>query len=160
MLSRELQLRILKEYASVYPQMVHENWIYDGFTPDQARANVFYLSEHGLIEAKWNHMLDGGVVVGALRISAKGMDFLQDDGGLGAILGVLTVRLHDDTIRALLIQKVQESDEPDGVKARLVDAIKSAPAETLKTLTQKAVEAGIQSLPNAVQLLQGWLANG
>ncbi len=102
--------------------------------------------------------MSGEVQYGPALITAKGLDFIQDDGGLSAILGVVTVKLHDDTIRRLLIDKVQASEEPEGVKERLVDAIKSAPAETLKTVVQKTLEAGIQSLPNAVQLLQGWLS--
>ncbi|EIR5426104.1 hypothetical protein LW795_005216, partial [Salmonella enterica] len=34
-------------------------------------------------------------------ITHKGIDFIRDDGGLGAILNVQTVKFHDSTITAL-----------------------------------------------------------
>lgn len=157
MLSRDLQLTLLNEYAKIYPSYGRPNPQIDGFTDQQVQANLFYLSEHGLFHAKWDHMLNGSAVSGNIRLSAKGMDFLQDDGGLGAILGVVTVKLHDDTIRALLIDKVEKSDAAPSTKAHLIAAIKSLPAEGLKSLAQKAMDAGIEHLPSAIQPLQEWL---
>ncbi len=154
LLDRAYQRELLNELAALYPKRGTFQ------TDDRNRlvVNLHYLTEHGLINAEFPRLLSGEVQYGPALITAKGLDFIQDDGGLSAILGVVTVKLHDDTIRRLLIDKVQASEEPDGVKERLVDAIKSAPAETLKTVVQKTLEAGIQSLPNAVQLLQGWLS--
>src|SRR3546814_11319972 len=82
------------------------------------------------------------------KITAKGIDFIADDGGLGAILNVQTIRLHEDSIRALLIKQVEASDVSQSVKERLVDKIKSMPADGIGTLTEKALEAGLKALPN------------
>lgn len=58
-------------------------------------------------------------------LTAKGLDFIADDGGLGAILGDVTVRLHGDALRDLLISRVQSSGEDETVKAKVVAKLKS-----------------------------------
>ena len=153
-LDRNYQRELLIELAENYPanHFIREN---DG---KKYLINIAYLSEHGLTEVRFHQDLSGTMSISHCKITARGLDFLQDDGGLTSILEVVTVKLHDDTIRQLLIDRVEASTEDLTVKAQLVDAIKSAPAETLKTVTQKALEAGVQNLPNAVQLLQGWLS--
>lgn len=154
LLDRDFQRKLLKDLAELYPRR-------GKFTDEDHESlvvNLHYLAEHGLVEAAFSHVNHGNIIIGPAVITAKGLDFIQDDGGLSAVLGVVTVKLHDDTIRQLLIDRVQASQEPEGVKEKLVDAIKSAPAETLKTVTQQALEAGIRNLPNAVQLLQEWLS--
>ncbi len=161
-LDREVQKELLEFLGARYPaETGHDELLKAGFSEAAASANLEYLAGHGLLERSEQRLLRKPFYPHVwVKLSSAGIDFQLGDGGLGAILGVVTVRLHDDTIRALLIDKVQASAGPEGVKAKLVDAIKSAPAETLRTVTQRAVEAGIQNLPNAVQLLQGWLANG
>lgn len=158
MLSRELQKLILTQYASVYPDLVSENFEYEGFSKDAAKSNIFYLSEHGLIEGSWTYELDGKPFSGALRIPAKGMDFLQDDGGLSAILGTITIKLHDDKIRALLIDRIEKSDADPVSKGGMIAAIKALPAEALKKLAHKAMDAGIEHLPRKFEQLQALLS--
>ena len=46
-----------------------------------------------------------------------GIDFLTDDGGLSAILGVVTVKLHSDTIQALIAAKIDQAEISDSEKA-------------------------------------------
>ncbi len=41
------------------------------------------------------------------RITAKSIDLLEDDGGVSAILGVVTAKLHEDTIRNLVLAEVK-----------------------------------------------------
>ena len=53
--------------------------------------------------------LGGKITWGGARITAKGIDFLEDDGGLSAILGVVTVKLHADTLREMLAKKIDAS---------------------------------------------------
>lgn len=94
------------------------------------------------------------------KISAKGLDFLADDGGLSAILGVVTVRLHEDTIKSLLIDRVRQSPGDATIKGKLIDAIKKQPAEALSTLTTKLLEEALVQLPNALPMLQRFFGGG
>jgi hypothetical protein len=112
------------------------------------------MHEHGLLEAKRLMLVSGALSLSSVKATARGMDFLQDDGGLSAILGVVTLRLHDETIRDLLLTKVQQSDAPASVKTRLADAIRSLPADDLKATTMALLEAGLNNLPNPVLTLQ------
>lgn len=156
LLDRGFQLELLQHFAERYPHSpsIDEDFPYRS---NQLLVNLHYLSEHGLILGDWIQGSAGRAIPHRFRITAKGLDFLQNDGGLSAILGVVTVKLHDDTIRALLIDKVEKSDATPSAKTHLIAAIKSLPAEGLKSLAQKAMDAGIEHLPSAIQPLREWL---
>lgn len=89
-----------------------------------------------------------------LWITAKGMGFLTDDGGLSPILDVVTVKLHEDTLKELIGQRIAESDLPAPEKSRLLDQLKSLPGETIKHLTLKLVDVGLSNRPAALQAIE------
>lgn len=91
------------------------------------------------------------------KITARGMDFLADDGGLSAILGVVTVKLHEETLKELIGQKISESDLTAPEKSRLLDQLKSLPAKTGKHLTQKLVDAGLPNWPAALRAIESFV---
>ncbi len=150
-LNRDLQLKILRSLESAYPEDISdEDWRalnvkYDGPT---IRSNLFYLHEHGLID--WN-VTDAGF---RLKATCKGIDFLADDGGLAAILGVLTIRFHGDTIKALIEQKIVESDLDPSDKPRFVDALRSLPADATKHLTMKLLDLAVTHAPGALHAIR------
>ncbi|UQI38830.1 hypothetical protein [Vreelandella venusta] len=83
-------------------------------------------------------------------ITARGIDFLEDDGGLSAILGTVTVKLHADTIRDLIDAKITESNTiPEQEKPALREALKGMKEEGLKQLTTRLVSYGIEQAPSA-----------
>lgn len=88
------------------------------------------------------------------------MDFLADDGGLSAILGVLTVKLHDETIRHLIEARINSSDLPAEQKAGLLATLKDLPGEALKHLTEKLLDAGLDNWPVALLAIQMYLQGG
>ncbi|WNB79610.1 MULTISPECIES: hypothetical protein [unclassified Stenotrophomonas] len=98
--------------------------------------------------------LDGRLTLSFAKITAKGMDFLAGDGGLGAILGVVTIKLHEETLRHLIEAKVLESDLPQTQKQRLLDQLRQLPAETTKHLATQLVDAGLKNWPAAFLLLR------
>lgn len=157
-LDRELQKKILLALQERYPSLAPSGLV--GTLAPNAMQNLYYLWEHGLIEATWTRVISGDLHCGGARITAKGMDFLADDGGLSAILGVVTVKLHEDTIKALLIDEVEKTDAPAGVKAKLIAQIKAAPAEAVKTVVTEAAKAGLASSPALIPWLQTLLALG
>lgn len=154
MLSRELQRRVLERLAEAYPSAVSAG-VFKGWEPTMLpiAGALSYLQEHGLAWFDGKTMRDGQVNFGVAKITAKGLDFLADDGGLSAILGMVTVKLHDDTVRQLLLAKVDASDAPASVKERLRDGIRSLPAEGLKAATMDLLKAGLDQLPDAIPRL-------
>jgi len=151
-LDRALQKKILEVLGSVYPEPLGAR-IYLLGDPDKVllRANLAYLGELGLVESILPAAEQRAHVprINATKITAKGLDFLEQDGGLSAILGTVTVKLHADTIRDLLETRIMESQLPATEKKRFVDQLKELPGEALKTLTNKLIEKACDN-PEAV----------
>lgn len=152
---RSAQRALLDQLIESYPVGVDIPELeFDG-EPDVLTAHLAYLEEHGLIEVEWIEGIGYPREAGWAAIKAKGIDFLADDGGLSAILGVVTVKLHSETIRDLLIARVSGSDEPETVKGQVIAQLKATPTQALGQLTERALDAGLRSLPNIGTVLQG-----
>lgn len=119
-------------------------------TVDTVETEVRYLAELGLLYADY-YMSEG---VSWARITSEGRDYIDPTGGIGAELNVVTVRLHEDTIRQIFINRVKASDADETVKSKLVDQLKALPAEGLSKLAEKALEEGLRYMPHALQWLQ------
>lgn len=163
MLDRARQREVLEYLASVYPKAAYPKDIIAALSCPISDhdpiflANITYLDELGLIKASFASLSTLSASYGALtsaKITARGLDFLQDDGGMSAILGVVTVKLHDDTIKALLVQHVSESEGDDTAKAKVIEAIKSLPAEATKSIATRLIEHGLSTAPRGLAGLQ------
>lgn len=116
-------------------------------------VNACYLRGHGLLDCSIAESFGKPIAVVTATITERGLDFLADDGGLTAILGTVTIRLHDDTLRALLRQRVAQSDLPMAEKETIADHLKSVPGEVLSNLATRFLEEGLTRLPDAIPLL-------
>ena len=82
---RRMQLDILLYLKERYPlhatvdEMPHCD-------DDDFNANLHYLIEHGLVEGNVIHDHGFDLLVVNPRLTARGLDFLEDDGGPAAIL--------------------------------------------------------------------------
>lgn len=151
-LDRNLQREILKELNNIYPDSkTYEYWIDAAIaqvvgvieTVGEAElyiakrsANLQYLAEHGLVV-----FVDKTRITSTVKITAKGIDFLMDDGGLSAILGVVTVKLHSDTIQALIAAKIDQAEISDSEKSWLKKELGKIKDTALSTLTANAINA-------------------
>jgi hypothetical protein len=156
LLDRRYQRTLLNTLATEYPQHRKSGDIF-GRADGRLCVNLAYLEEHGLVRLKWsaNHMAREPLEA---IITAKGLDFLQDDGGLGAILGVVTVKLHEETIKRLLADAVQRLAEKPGVKRRVIEQIHALPAEATKTLMVESLKEGLTRIPDLVAFLRPWVS--
>jgi len=150
---RELQGKILLFLNERYPEEIQTNEMPDN-REDNFNRCMHYLYEHKLIDG---HILQEFRSVDrffAAKITAQGIDFLASDGGLSAILGVLTIRIHPDSIQAIIVAKIEASSIPEEHKSKLKEAIKNAHStvvtEVLKRLTGIAFDHG----PAALDFLQ------
>jgi len=119
-------------------------------TVDTVETEVRYLAELGLLYADY-YMSEG---VAWARITSQGRDYVDPTGGIGGELKVVTVKLHEDTLRQIFINRVNASDADSTVKGKLIDQIKSLPSEALSKLAEKALEEGLRYMPHALQWLQ------
>lgn len=156
-LDRDLQKKLLNTLKEAYPQSLPFRQIIGNKPTDDTVAkiisNIAYLEEHGLVDVKWTRVLSGSEP-SLSKITAKGLDFLENDGGLTALLGVVTVKLHEETIKELMIAKIQSSDAEPTVKKNLIDTLKKLPADGMKELSMAVLRQGIDSIPNAVDWFQ------
>ncbi|MGF6878383.1 hypothetical protein [Paraburkholderia sp. MM5477-R1] len=153
-LDRALQRALLQALADDYPKAISaESWkaLASQYGDDVVRANALYLDGHGLVT--WN-MGSAGF---RLSITPAGLDFLADDGGLTAILSVVTIKFHEDTLRELIGLRIAESDLAQPDKKRLLDQLRELPGETIKHLTLKLVDAGLANWPVALQAIGTFL---
>lgn len=150
---RATQRRILETLARSYPDATSLGDMAAISEVTDLRRELHYLAAHDLVTFK-NIEYSGGSQLRDMRITAKGIDFLADDGGLGAILDVVTVRLDVASFQALLVREVEGSSEPETVKRKLVSQIKSLPAEAVKALVTEGVKGALRHAPNGVRWLQ------
>ncbi|MCH7309216.1 hypothetical protein MMO38_13905 [Acinetobacter sp. NIPH 1852] len=159
-LDRELQNIILTLAAEAHPSELDENRL--PLTMDTSDikfySNLRYLEEHGLIKPNsYSVSLDGIHFIEFITITAKGLDFLADDGGLSAILNVVTVKFEANTLKAILESRINQSDLAPEYKQSMIDALQELPAESIKHLSTKLLDASLDSLPSAILLIGTYL---
>ncbi|WP_238888606.1 hypothetical protein [Achromobacter insuavis] len=161
-LDRDLQRAILEKLAAAYPGDTHAAWkeIQLMATEESVIGSLLYLEAHGLLRSGLMRPLGGKWRINSaqFQITHLGLDFLQDDGGLSAVLGVVTIKFHDDTIKSLIEAKILQSDLPQPEKKRWTDQLRSLPAEATKHLVLKLVDKGLDSGPATLAAIGAILA--
>jgi len=154
LIDRLMQRRILEFLAELSPYPASpEDGKFNGRSMHTLRQ-FWYLDQHGLIKGTFGP----GQYESALRcweasITAKGLDFLANDGGLSAVLNVLTVRFDADTLKALLSKRINESQLPVEKKAGLLSWLRSAGEEALKSATTRLIDAALDKAPEALEAI-------
>jgi len=161
---RNIQNRILQSLYDSHPESANDKDFRDfaellgGF--DKLVSNMLYLSGHGLLTTEVNAYIGGTKELNLNKtiISSKGIDFIRNDGGLGAILNVVNVRLHSDTINKLE-SIISSSNAPEEEKTTLISTLRKLPEDAIKHLNLKLLDMGVSHLPNAVHAIQTALHN-
>ncbi|WP_273393520.1 hypothetical protein [Actinobacillus porcinus] len=170
-IDRTLQNRILHCLKTVYPMPVQATLIYrsciEGLPfPDfsdfdaslkafsdfpknremmmHLDENLIYLTEHQLLEMKSD---------GSFRITAKGCDFIEEDGGLSAILNVTRVEFTENAI-ALIKQALDQTTLDPVHKHKWLDELKSLPAESIKQILVDLICKGVARFPEVLSSIQ------
>ncbi|WP_435633547.1 hypothetical protein [Carnimonas bestiolae] len=156
-MQRSKQLAILHRLEEHYPNAVDSA---DELCQPEDRWIIHYLNEHELIEAHRSEYL-GGVLPAkyhTISLTARGLDFLADDGGLSATLGIVTVKYHEDTLRELIKARISDGESlPEDQKSRLLEAIQKLPADGIGLLSKELLGRGIDYLPTAIHTVRAAL---
>lgn len=156
-MNRNLQQEILIQAAEAYPLAMSDESLEElrrNFGDEKLVRELKYLEESKLLHHESIIIgIDNNISFGIIKITNKGLDFIQSDGGISAILNVVTVRFESDTLAALLTAKINQSDLPDDEKSSLVAAVKDLPADGMKHLMTRVLDKGIDSIPNLVPYL-------
>ncbi|WP_336982517.1 hypothetical protein [Acinetobacter modestus] len=159
-LDRALQNKILNLAADSYPSYIspgHDNDL-DNCDEISLAANLKYLEEHGLIRPNSVTVsIDNIYSFGVIEITKDGLDFLLGDEGLSAILNVVTIKFEADTLKAILVNRINQSDLNPDDKKSMIDSLRDLPAESIKHLTMKLLDEGLENLPSAILLIGTYL---
>lgn len=156
---------MLESLAQSYPKEIDMigGEIIESFTETDIVKNAFYLRDHGLINFKQSEtgLGDCSISIDDVRlivITHKGIDFIENDGGLSAILNTINVQFKEDTLKALLSREVNSSEGIDNnQKQRIQEAIREMPAEMLKSLSEDLIRTSINNSPTFIVMLISWL---
>ena len=152
-MERDYQREVLARLREAYPNRVSASEL-PPRDETSFGATLCYLDEHQLIDLRRAPTMGHPIAIVDARITAKGLDFLADDGGLSAILGVVTIKIDSDDLRALMVSRVEASDLPPEEKHRRIHAIRSFSASVLRDATVRWATEALVRLPDAVQLFQ------
>jgi len=161
-LDRDLQRTLLLAMRDCYPKEYADDQFVN-LNANALEANLLYLEEHGLCVAGLSPSIGGDYAWYGSKITARGLDFLAEDGGLSAILGVVTVKLHADTVRDLIAAKIDAAPIDPAEKSTLKTALAALPEAALKTITTSLVKTGLDHVPDAILWLRqsiGHLSGG
>ncbi|NHN93803.1 hypothetical protein [Acetobacter sicerae] len=122
-------------------------------TDDEFFSNLCYLRDHRLCEPFIQQSMGGQWSWGGARITTRGIDYLSEDGGLTAELGIVAVKLDADTIKALICMAVDKSDASEEKKSKIKHAVQTLQGEALKSVTGELVKKGLQNAPDVIQWL-------
>ena len=151
-LNRDMQNAILEEVAKVYPEWLHVK--YSQYIDDPSYIkNGFYLEEHRLVELR--ELTAESRQFFQIKITAEGLDFIEEDGGLSAILNVVTVKFDVDTVKQMMLECLDENNISSEERGVLEEALSIASEETLKEIFQGLIQQGLKSIPNII----GYLSN-
>ncbi|SDJ61257.1 hypothetical protein [Pseudomonas indica] len=154
-LDREVQLTILKALAEVYPGTTRDVLKEKGIRHNIGLANLAYLVEHRLVSARLSTTNGRDLTPGnSQKITAAGLDFLADDGGVSAILGTVTVKFHEESLKQMIELRLSEAQLPTEEKHRLLQSVRELPADSIKHLTTRLLDLGMDNLPRAVELIR------
>ncbi|OWL84593.1 hypothetical protein [Halopseudomonas aestusnigri] len=157
---RELQKKTLTYLKGIYPGRcdVKQLAVEMHAVGAHLLRNLTYLREHDLVTGSFSVSRDPRQL-SLVGITAKGIDFIEADGGLSAILGVVTVRLHADTVRDLILAQIEAADAESSVKEQLKATVTNLPAKGLEAMVTRLAQEGLTRLPNAMHWLQAFVSS-
>lgn len=127
---------MMAAYSEVYPDAEYVGPL----TDHPIDGNLYYLEELGLVTIT---PLSNGGAIGTVKITAKGIDFLEDDGGLTAILNTVTVKFDVDNVRELVETGLLKANVPEEKKSALKEALRNAPGTVFQKITDKLLEKAV-----------------
>ncbi|WP_338332822.1 hypothetical protein [Acetobacter sp. LMG 32666] len=152
-ITREEWLSVLHRLQPYGMEYVSDIKVFDGIDRDLLFQCLSYLSLHGFIKSRCDRSIDGFWSWGGVELTARGLDYLSDDGGITAEEKTITVKLDGDTIKALLCRAVDSAPESEATKASVKQKVKAMGGEALKDLTSSLISKGIENAPGLVQWL-------
>lgn len=157
---RARQRTFLQGLYDVYPDELTnqqlENLLELFDVDKSSTANLLYLEQQGLIRSGLQPDAVGYSLVNRPKITHNGIDFIRDDGGLGAILNVQTVKFHDSTIIALE-DIIRTANLTEDKKSGLISKLRELPTDAIKHLTLQLLTPAVLHPQAVIQSIEKFL---
>ncbi|HDL7822517.1 TPA: hypothetical protein PXP39_000306 [Yersinia enterocolitica] len=135
--------------------------VINGYSESQIATNLHYLYEHELIEpARPIMSKETAISCFEFKATRHGVDLMLSDGGLSAILNIVTVRFDTQALDVIIdvITKSPEGSAAD--KKKLLSQLQSLPADATKHLMLKSLDEGLRKMPGVFQWLCEMIPQG
>lgn len=125
--------------------------------PDEEKMKIFwdnvdYLQQHKFIKVGFTR-LHGHRVLNNAAITAAGIDYLSEDGGITKQLNVVTVEISPASIKAILEANVDKSDKTAEEKSALRKQIAAISDEGMKRVADGLLSFGASHIPDLASFL-------
>ncbi|MXV43496.1 hypothetical protein GS501_00170 [Saccharibacter sp. 17.LH.SD] len=156
---RERYLKILNVLNERQGKRVYGPEITELYDIDVLCTNLEYLHDIGLVYANILQSADGYWSFADARITPKGIAYFEEAGGLYKKETSVRIEIESSALKEMLEAYVQATTKDKTAKSKMMNAIKSAPAEALKTLVGRMFQEGLQEVPHVWQLIESVLSH-
>lgn len=156
-LDRTLQGRVLDRLAPLFPAGLQVWDLLEDEHRGAVAAALIYLEQHRLVTIDWMDDPDGDRTPVFATISALGLDFLSEDGGLRAFRDRKAVRLKEADLRELLTGRIRHCEEDEVGRERLIEALARLPNEGLRDIALDLIRLGLANHAVAIGMVKGRL---
>lgn len=139
--------QIIDKLVDAYPKRIEWDDIQDIAENDVLIANLYYIQQNDGIGTALTFSPNGEAVLNAGQLTAteRLVSECLPQGGLSILRQNLTVRLHDDTIRAFLESALASSKEPPSVKREFLKMLAKLPARSVEHVVKELISKGLSS---------------
>jgi hypothetical protein len=155
-MDRDLQREILEGLRESYPDEVSFREI-PGSEHPHFTGNLYYLAEQELVEAEILRTARGREVKNA-RITADGLDFLEDDGGLEAVRQSMTLRLAEDQVKEILYRRIDKSSGDKAKKEELKGRVEELSGDLFRQYLVGLLEQVLNNSMDPVPMIENSLS--
>ena len=160
MLDTAFQRKVLEILRPLFPLPIDNEGIPKELTADEHKwhANIHYLYQHGLISmvpaGEWGVQFDE---IFDLTITAKGIDYIAEDGGLTNYYGSINIRLDDGLIKNLIKENIEKSSVDPKQKSKMNALLKTVSSSALSEIVKQSISAAFSNGPDIIHRLQSML---
>ncbi|MFA9394779.1 MAG: hypothetical protein ACERJ1_08715 [Halodesulfovibrio sp.] len=128
--------RELAKEGIFFPQLEEEE------VTESVTQAIQYLAENELIESRKT----GYSVSPEICITAKGIDFLKEDGGFSAKLKTVTVKFDPESTQELIKYLIRSSQMEKNEQNKIIEKVKHLPQTATEKLLDKITDAGLGAI--------------
>lgn len=147
-----IELLRLVHASQAKGEHLNANNLVETFGFKELTYNLKYLESNNLISRE-NQNLDDAF--GEYGLTHTGYDFLEKNGGLtreiNEKLNTVFIKIDEEQFKALLIARIEKSELPKSQKESVIAEINNLPSALITHLATTLLDAGLESLPNALQ---------